>query len=139
MTSALVLLAPEGAMRVAKELPTPGMPAAAAAAAASSAGVGFCSDIPTHYLLLPLSCKGFSAIVTDSDNRACSSRCYCLEHLYLQEKIPLGGYCLVLLRAAMPAAAAVLLLSTVLHCIKRIKTVSQDWQLQLCGIAVLSC
>jgi hypothetical protein len=48
MTSALVLLAPEGAMRVPNDEPTPAMPAAAAAAAAaaSSAEPGFCSDMP---------------------------------------------------------------------------------------------
>jgi fructose-specific phosphotransferase system IIC component len=55
MTKALVLLAPEGAMRVANGAPMPVMPAAAAAAAAaaaSSAELGFCSDMPPHYLLL---------------------------------------------------------------------------------------
>jgi hypothetical protein len=53
ITSALVLLAPEGAMRVASEAPPmPAMPAAAAAAAAaSSAGEGFCSDISTAFCL----------------------------------------------------------------------------------------
>jgi hypothetical protein len=60
MTNALVLLAPEGAMRVVNGTPSPVMPAAAAAAAAaaaSSAELGFCSDM----LLRSCCCVGAAA------------------------------------------------------------------------------